>query len=121
MPVEFDELNSKAKGESSASIRARVASARRIQSARFASEPEIHCNAQMNARLMQQHCQLSPQTADILKKAMKRYDMSARAYDRILKVARTIADLAGSPEIEAAHIGEAVGYRSLDRTGWGTP
>lgn len=119
MPVEFDELSSRSKGESSATIRSRVAAARQIQAERFADEKEVYCNAQMNTRLMQQHCRLSPQASDILKKAMQRYDMSARAYDRILKVARTIADLAGSPSIEPAHIGEAVSYRSLDRTGWG--
>ncbi len=116
MPVEFDELHSRTTGESSADIRARVINARRIQSERYASEPEIHCNAQMNSRLMQQYCPLGDESTAILKRIMTRYDMSARAYDRILKVARTIADLEGSTTIEPQHISEAVGYRTLDKS-----
>ena len=120
MPVEFDDLHRQSTGESSADIRARVSAARRIQAERYAAEPNIHCNAQMNSRLMQQYCTLNDESAAILKRIMTRYNMSARAYDRILKVARTIADLAGSPNIEREHIGEAVGYRTLDRMSWGS-
>lgn len=119
MPVPFDELSGQAEGESSASIRRRVVEARHLQAERYASEPDIHCNAQLNSRLMKQYCALSPESLAILKTAMDKYDMSARAYDRILKVARTIADLAASPAIEPAHIAEAINYRNLDRGSWG--
>lgn len=119
MPVAFDELHTRAQGESSADIRARVVAARKIQVERFANEPTIHCNAQMNTRLMQQYCALDAEATAILKRVMTKYDMSARAYDRILKVARTIADLAGSENITPVHISEAVSYRTLDRSTWG--
>lgn len=120
MPVEIDELTGESKAERSADIRARVVEARRLQAERFANEPTVHCNAQMNQRLISRHCRLSDSAMTLLKRAMTRYDMSARAYDRILKVARTIADLDGSPDIEPAHIGEAISYRNLDRSTWGT-
>lgn len=120
MPVPFDELHTRAQGESSADIRARVMAARKIQAERFANEPAVHCNAQMNTRLMQQYCALDAEATAILKRVMTKYDMSARAYDRILKVARTIADLAGSEAITPAHISEAVSYRTLDRSSWGS-
>ena len=120
LPVGFDKLSGVADGESSASIRERVVRAREIQRTRFASETDIHCNAQMNPRLMAEHCALSPQATAILEKAMTKYDMSARAYDRILKVARTIADLDSSAEILPAHIAEAVSYRTLDKSSWGS-
>ena len=119
MPVEFDELHGKAQGEGSAAIRERVVAARRIQAERFTDEPAVHCNAQMTSRLMQRYCALSEEGTAILRRVMTKYDMSARAYDRILKVARTIADLAGSEDIQAVHISEAVSYRSLDRASWG--
>lgn len=120
MPVAFDELHTRAQGESSADIRARVMAARKIQAGRFANESSVHCNAQMNTRLMQQYCALDADATAILKRVMTKYDMSARAYDRILKVARTIADLAGSEAITPAHISEAVSYRTLDRSSWGS-
>jgi magnesium chelatase family protein len=119
LPVEFDKLSSMDAGESSEAIRKRVIAARAIQEARFANEPAIHCNAQMNSRLMKQWCALDDETMNVLRRAMLKFNMSARAYDRILKVARTIADLAGSPNIQPAHMREAVNYRNLDRSTWG--
>lgn len=115
MPVDIDKLSDTSRGEPSAAIRERVVAARAIQAARFASEPDVHCNAQMTSRLLAEHCRLDDASMTILKRAMARYDMSARAYDRILKVARTIADLDASEAILPAHIAEAVGYRALDR------
>ena len=130
-PVPFDDIASERKGESSADIRARVMKAREVQHTRFAAEAGVHCNAQMNSRLMQQYAALTPECKAILKRSMEKFDMSARAYDRILKVARTIADLdsvaagltleeAAAAPITPAHISEAVGYRTLDRGTWGT-
>lgn len=120
LPVAFDEMSAGAPGESSAAIRERVVTARAVQQARFASHPGIHCNAQMTSRLIREHCELSDESMAIVRDAMTRFDMSARAYDRILKVARTIADLDGSADIRPHHIREAVGYRNLDRASWGT-
>ncbi len=119
MPVEIDELASRPTGESSAEIRSRVTRAREIQAARFADEKDIHCNAQMNSRLLARWCEMDEATTAILKKAIVKYDMSARAYDRILKVARTIADLDAAPTIQPRHISEAISYRNLDRSSWG--
>lgn len=120
LPVPFEKLADTAAGESSEAIRERVVKARAIQGARFADEPHIHCNAQMNSRLLQRWCVLSKDCSDILQHAMVKFDMSARAYDRILKVARTIADLDNSEDIQPRHMSEAVGYRNLDRAGWGS-
>ncbi len=120
LPVGFDELTSTAEAESSATIRQRVVNARKIQERRFANEPGVHCNAQMNSRLLKKYAPTSPEVSELLKKALNRYQMSARAYDRILKVARTIADLDNSPEITTAHMHEAVSYRNLDRASWGS-
>jgi magnesium chelatase family protein len=119
LPVPFEKLSSLEQGESSASIRERVVRARAIQAERYKSEPGIHCNAQITSKLMRRYCVLSDDCMKIVKQAMDRYDMSARAYDRILRVARTIADLDGSADILPAHMREAVGYRNLDRSTWG--
>ena len=119
MPVPFKEMSSDTAGESSASIRARVVKARHIQQLRFKDCKGVHCNAQMNSRLIKTYAALTDECLEILRQSMERFDMSARAYDRILKVARTIADLDESPSILPSHIREAVGYRSLDRSSWG--
>ena len=131
MPVAFDEISSDIPSESSAAIRARVQNARAVQNERFKNEKEIHCNAQMNSRLIKQFARLDSRCMAVLKEAMQRFDMSARAYDRILKVARTIADLdyanrpCSAPKdavdgpILISHIQEAVSYRNLDRSSWG--
>ena len=105
--------------ESSERIRERVLAAREIQTQRFAPYPEVYCNAQMTPRLMQLFARPDTEGLEKLRLAMERLDLSARAYDRILKVARTIADLAGSEEIRKEHIAEAIHYRSLDRASWG--
>ena len=118
-PVPFDELTNVASAESSVSIRERVLRARQIQQQRFADEPGVHSNAQMTPRLLQKYAQLDERGKNMLQNAMDKLNLSARAYDRILKVARTIADLDGSPNIQSAHIAEAIGYRSLDRESWG--
>lgn len=119
LPVPFDDIASQSTGESSHDIRSRVVAARAIQASRFASEPGVHCNAQMNTRLLARHAALDQQCMAILRDTMMRFDMSARAYDRILKVARTIADLEASPDIQPHHMREAVSYRNLDRASWG--
>mgnify|MGYP000219962673 CR=1 FL=1 len=118
-PVEFDKLSGERSGDTSAAIRSRVVQARAIQAERYLGEPAIHCNAQMNSRLMEQWCALDDGCRAMLRRAMDKFNMSARAYDRILKVARTIADLDGSATIGARHLQEAVGYRALDRSSWG--
>lgn len=119
MPVPFAELQSMQPGESSASIRERVIYAREIQSRRYADTPGVHCNAQMTPRLIARWARPTAEAMAILEQAMTRFDMSARAYDRILKVARTIADLDGATDIAAPHIREAISYRNLDRSTWG--
>lgn len=118
-PVPFDELTNATPSESSVAVRERVLRARQIQQQRFADEPGVHSNAQMTPRLLQKYAQLDERGKNMLQNAMDRLNLSARAYDRILKVARTIADLDGSPDIQSAHIAEAIGYRSLDRESWG--
>ncbi len=117
-PLSFEELSRTAPGESSAVIRERVVRARKIQEERFKDEPGVHCNAQMTSRLMHRYAEPAPEDMDMLREAMNRLQLSARAYDRILRVARTIADLAGSEKVESMYIAEAIGYRSLDRGDW---
>lgn len=116
--VDVDYISNAPKGESSAVIRERVMKARQIQVNRFKDFKGIHCNAQMTPSLMQQFAFLDNECTDLLRTAMKRMDLSARAYDRIVKVARTIADLEGCENIQKHHIAEAVGYRNLDRDNW---
>lgn len=117
-PVPFDELSSTAQAETSQAIRQRVIQARNIQLERYKDEKDIHCNAQMNTRLLNRHVILDDSCHLILRKAMDHLKLSARAYDRILKVSRTIADLEGSPHVQAKHLSEAITYRNLDRENW---
>lgn len=119
VPVPFEELTRNSQSESSATIRERVIRARQMQEQRFAGEPGIHSNAQMTPRMLQKYAQPDERGKSMLQSAMDRLNLSARAYDRILKVARTIADLDGSDTIQSMHIAEAIGYRSLDRENWG--
>ncbi len=116
--VPFSELSKTAQGESSSEIRKRVIAARQIQTERFKKEKAVHCNAQMNDRMLRKYCVIDEQTTTLLHNAMERLHLSARAYSRILKVARTIADLDGSENIQTQHIAEAIGYRQLDRGDW---
>ena len=116
--VGYEELSSKDKGEGSSEIRKRVIKAREIQSQRFMGIPSVHCNAQMSTKLARKICPLDEAGQSMLKKAMNSLGLSARAYDRILKVARTIADLDYSEQIQSNHIAEAIQYRTLDREGW---
>jgi magnesium chelatase family protein len=116
--LSFDELSTKAPGETSAQIRERVIRAREFQQTRFLGIKGVHCNAQMNTKLVRKMCQLDAAGETILKNAITKYNLSARAFDRILKVARTIADMEQSDSIRTRHIAEAVQYRNLDREGW---
>lgn len=117
-PVPFEELNRRAPGEPSEAVRARVVAARALQATRFAADAEVHCNAQMGTRLVRRHCALDEAGQHLMKMALARLGLSARAYDRILKVARTIADLARAERIGTEHLAEAIQYRSLDRGWW---
>jgi magnesium chelatase family protein len=119
VPVPFKEISDRRRGESSAEIRKRVIAARKIQEERFKDCKGIHCNAQMTSRLLSIYAQPDEAGLSLLRTAMERFNLSARAYDRILKVARTIADLDGSQEIKSSHLAEAIGYRNLDRSNWG--
>ncbi len=105
-------------GEPSSAIRERVVKARAIQEERFKNDKNIHCNAQMTEKMLHRYAEPDTQGLEMLRLAMERLKLSARAYSRILKVARTIADLAGSEKVETAHIAEAIGYRNLDRGDW---
>lgn len=117
-PVPFEKLSSEHKAESSNDIRERVTQAREIQTIRFETLENVHYNAQMNTKQIREYCRLSDSSLALLKNAMERLQLSARAYDRILKVARTIADLDSSTAVTEVHIAEAIQYRSLDREGW---
>jgi magnesium chelatase family protein len=117
-PVSFNELSDKAVGESSDDIRKRVIVARQIQEKRFKNKNGIHANAQISSKTLKEICEIDQSGRDLLKKAMDKLGLSARAYDRILKVARTIADLEGTENIATNHLAEAIQYRSLDREGW---
>ena len=117
-PVTFDQMTATRKAETSADIQPRVDRARQVQEARFKDYADIHSNAMMPPQMVKDICQISEAGRMLLKTAMERLGLSARAYDRILKVARTIADLAGTEEIQIQHLAEAIQYRSLDREGW---
>lgn len=118
-PVPVSQLNKEGKAESSSVIRERVLAARAIQTERFKGNPGVHCNAQMGGKLTQQYCRLDDDCRTIMELAMNRLGLSARAYDRILRMSRTIADLEASTDIKPYHLQEAITYRSLDRDSWG--
>lgn len=117
-PVPFKDISQTAPGEPSATIRERVIAARQIQEQRYKDIKGIHCNAQMTERMIHQYAEPDADSVEVLRSAMERLSLSARAYSRILKVARTIADLDGSEEVQLPHIAEAIGYRQLDRGDW---
>jgi magnesium chelatase family protein len=118
VPVSFDEMTANRKTESSAEIRERVVRAREVQAERFRDNQTIFCNAMMPSNMVKEICMINDAGKSLLRTAMERLGLSARAYDRILKVSRTVADLAASSEIRTEHLAEAIQYRSLDREGW---
>lgn len=118
IPVPFEKMSDAQEAESSNQIRQRVIAARQIQEVRYRDVPGIYCNAQMNSRLLAQYARPDDKGLALLKAAMNRLNLSARAYDRILKVSRTIADLEGCADVRSEHLAEAIGYRSLDREDW---
>ena len=117
-PVPFKDISQAAPGEPSATIRERVIAARQIQEQRYNDIKGIHCNAPMTERMIHQYAEPDADSVEVLRSAMERLSLSARAYSRILKVARTIADLDGSEKVQLPHIAEAIGYRQLDRGDW---
>ena len=117
-PVPFKDISQAAPGESSATIRERVIKARDIQEARFKNVKGVHCNAQMTERMIHQYAEPDEAGVTLLRTAMEKLHLSARAYNRILKVARTIADLEGSEKVLSNHLAEAISYRQLDRSDW---
>ncbi len=117
-PVSFNELSSEKKFERSEQIRERVIRAREIQAKRFADRNGLYANAQMEAQLVQEICQITDAGKNLLSRAMQKLNLSARAYDRIIKVSRTIADLSASEDIKTEHLAEAIQFRSLDREDW---
>ena len=118
VPVPFDKISDQRQGEASSVIRNRVIQARRIQEERYADHPGIYCNAQMSSKLLSIYARPDDKGLSLLRNAMERLNLSARAYDRILKVARTIADLEGAELIQPSHLAEAISYRNLDRENW---
>lgn len=118
VPVPFEKISDRRQAEPSAAIRERVIKARQMQEKRYASHPGIYCNAQMNSRLLAAYARPDEKGLALLRNAMNRLNLSARAYDRILKVSRTIADLEGAEQILSSHLAEAIGYRNLDRENW---
>jgi magnesium chelatase family protein len=117
-PVAFTELSSSQQFEKSLRIRERVIGAREIQTERYKAIDGVYANAQMSSKMLKEICQINTASQNLLKTAMEKLNLSARAYDRILKVSRTIADLAGTEDIRSEHLAEAIQYRSLDREGW---
>lgn len=120
VPVELDKITGTQEAESSIIVRERVIKARNIQTERFKAWPDIHSNAQMNSTLLKKYCPLDEKCTSLLKIAMQKFGLSARAYDRIIKLSRTIADLAGNERILPQYIAEAIQYRSLDKESWGS-
>ena len=116
--VRYEDLAKLTPGESSQTIRERIIAARESQQRRYAAIPGVHCNAGMRPKDIEAHCELEEETRNILKMAIADMNFSARAYDRIVKVARTIADMGGAASIGAVHVSEAIQYRSLDRVMW---
>jgi len=117
-PVDYDELTDERAQENSETILKRVVAARILQAERYNNNPHTHCNAQMTTKDIQEYCNINKASKILLKKAMEHYQLSARAYDRILKVARTIADLANKEKVGPEHIAEAIQFRSLDKENW---
>ena len=117
-PVNFNELSSKIESEKSEVIRERVINAREIQLKRFKHLPGLFSNSNMESKEIKEFCKINTECENLLKTAITKWGLSARAYDRILKVSRTIADLSGEEKISTSHISEAIQYRSLDRTSW---
>jgi len=118
-PVAYEELSTIEQFEKSETIRERVICARAIQAKRYEKYDEVYANAQMSSKMLKEICVIDEASKQLLKKAMERLNLSARAYDRILKVSKTIADLANSEQIKTEHLAEAIQYRSLDRENWG--
>ena len=117
-PVSFNELSGERRTDNSEAIRERVLKARDVQAKRFEGK-QLYYNAQMEAQMVQEICKITDAGKNLLSRAMQKLNLSARAYDRIIKVSRTIADLAGSEEIKTEHLAEAIQFRSLDREDWG--
>ena len=120
VPIRFEELTAPHKNEASHLVRGRVVKARNIQAKRFQDHTQLYTNARMSSTMTKVFCPISKAGQKLLQVAMEKLGLSARAYERILKVARTIADLAGSENISEVHLAEAIQYRSLDRSGWGS-
>lgn len=118
VPVPFSKLSEENHAENSEKVRNRVSQARNVQDDRFTENNSVYCNAQMSSALLRKHCVLDNESSSLLKNAMEKLGLSARAYDRILRVSRTIADMEGEDKIQSQHVAEAIQYRSLDRENW---